>query len=276
MKRRPGGRGAARPTTTPTTSARLLFVAVAGLLAVGLPAVDAAAEGAEGAAAEAPSGEKVHALTDEDFDARVGEGQESPWFVKFYAPWCGHCKALEPTWDHLARTVAGIAKVAKVDATQAHSVSDDYDVDGYPTLKMIAEGKVYTFSGKRNAEELEAFARGGWREADAEPLPKDQPARSRIWRRFKKLFWTYGIPLTFVLGFAFMVWTLFALAPDEEEQKRRLEFDKKLEEYEKRIAEKRQRADSSHRARRTASGVSLDETEDEAATEKDGVAKKQE
>lgn len=56
--------------------------------------------------------------------------------VKFYAPWCGHCKALAPVWDELAEHTAPINDlvIAKFDAT-ANEV-DGVSVRGYPTLRF--------------------------------------------------------------------------------------------------------------------------------------------
>jgi len=39
--------------------------------------------------------------------------------VEFYAPWCGHCKSLEPKYDELAKNLAYNTNlvIAKIDAT---------------------------------------------------------------------------------------------------------------------------------------------------------------
>ena len=42
---------------------------------------------------------KVVRLDKDNFEEKTKNGVA---FVKFYAPWCGHCKKLEPIWAELA------------------------------------------------------------------------------------------------------------------------------------------------------------------------------
>ena len=62
-------------------------------------------------------------LTVETFDQLVINKEtnqlhtEKPWFVKFFAPWCGHCKRLAPTWDEFHQKHQSEVNVAKVDCT---------------------------------------------------------------------------------------------------------------------------------------------------------------
>ena len=84
--------------------------------------------------------------------------------VEFYAPWCGHCKALAPKYDILAKLYvdAGHADkvtIAKVDAT-TNDVPDE--IQGFPTIKLYKAGdkkNPVTYSGSRSIEDLIKFVK---------------------------------------------------------------------------------------------------------------------
>lgn len=100
------------------------------------------------------------AMIDKDsFEQTVKEGVV---FVKFFAPWCGHCKRLAPIWEELATKLAGKAKVGKVDCTEGNDrnreLCNAQGVTGFPTLNIYKNGeKIEEYKGKRTVEELEAF-----------------------------------------------------------------------------------------------------------------------
>jgi protein disulfide-isomerase A1 len=95
--------------------------------------------------------------------------------IEFYAPWCGHCKALAPKYDELASLYADSefkdkVVIAKVDATQ-NDVPDE--VQGFPTIKLYAAGAKdapVTYKGSRTVEDLITFVKeNGKYKADVSP-----------------------------------------------------------------------------------------------------------
>ncbi|XP_049784160.1 thioredoxin domain-containing protein 5 homolog [Schistocerca cancellata] len=96
-------------------------------------------------------------LTEDTFEDHVAKGRH---FVKFYAPWCGHCQKLAPTWEELAKSLEHDTSVviSKIDCTAHRSVCNDFEIKGYPTLLWIEDGKkVDKYQGPRTIEELKAF-----------------------------------------------------------------------------------------------------------------------
>merc|ERR1712137_286562 len=78
----------------------------------------------------------VLVLTGNTFEKHVLDAKKDV-FVEFYAPWCGHCKKLEPEWKSLAKTVEQSGKkgvvIAKMDATENEC---EEEVDGFPKLVL--------------------------------------------------------------------------------------------------------------------------------------------
>ena len=69
----------------------------------------------------------VVVLSDANFDHTIF-GSKDIWMVEFYAPWCGHCKALEPEWNTVATAMKGKVKFAKVDATENEQLARRFGV----------------------------------------------------------------------------------------------------------------------------------------------------
>ncbi|KAH7884731.1 protein disulfide isomerase [Phlebopus sp. FC_14] len=99
-------------------------------------------------------------LGPDNFDSVIGKGK--PGLVEFFAPWCGHCKNLAPTYEQLADAFSHAKDkviVAKVDADGVgRPLGQKYGVTGYPTLKWFdAQGNPEPYEGGRDLDALASF-----------------------------------------------------------------------------------------------------------------------
>uniref|UniRef100_A0A8C7PBJ0 Protein disulfide-isomerase A6 n=1 Tax=Oncorhynchus mykiss TaxID=8022 RepID=A0A8C7PBJ0_ONCMY len=90
------------------------------------------------------SKKNVVELTDDNFDRLVLDSGEV-WLVEFFAPWCGHCKSLEPEWAAAASAVKEQTKdkvhLGAVDATVHQGLASRYGIRGFPTIKIFKKGE---------------------------------------------------------------------------------------------------------------------------------------
>ncbi|XP_024959527.1 protein disulfide isomerase-like 2-3 [Cynara cardunculus var. scolymus] len=104
------------------------------------------------------SSSPVLQLTPSNFKSKV-VNSNSVVLVEFFAPWCGHCQALTPTWEKAATVLKGVATVAAIDADAHQAIAQEYGIKGFPTIKVFVPGKPpVDYQGARDVKPIAEFA----------------------------------------------------------------------------------------------------------------------
>jgi protein disulfide-isomerase A1 len=94
-------------------------------------------------------------VTNDNFESVIQDNDYV--LIEFYAPWCGHCRALEPEYAKAAKKLEeanSSIKLAKVDATVETQLTEKHTVKGYPTLKFYRKGTQIEYTGGRKADDI--------------------------------------------------------------------------------------------------------------------------
>ena len=102
----------------------------------------------------ATNDEPVKVIVGKNFNQIVRDSDDDV-LLEFYAPWCGHCKALEPKYTELAESLKDVKGlvIAKIDST-ANEI-DGIHVGGFPTIKFFPKGSKRApvdYDGEREVE----------------------------------------------------------------------------------------------------------------------------
>lgn len=100
--------------------------------------------------------ENIINMSDADFDKIV---KSSPKLViDCWAPWCGPCKMLAPTFEALAKDYEGKVVFAKLDTDQASKTAMSLSIHSIPTLIFFKDGQqVERMTGAHPRANIEAM-----------------------------------------------------------------------------------------------------------------------
>ena len=99
-----------------------------------------------------------------DIGSNAGKNAE---LLFFFAEWCPHCKTAKPIWNDLKseyqnKTINGYQVVftevnCSEETAEVDKMMNQYNVEGYPTIKLLKDGQVIEYDAKPSKETLTQF-----------------------------------------------------------------------------------------------------------------------
>ncbi|NXY50617.1 PDIA3 isomerase, partial [Ceuthmochares aereus] len=128
----------------------------------------------------------VKVVVAENFDEIVN-AEDKDVLIEFYAPWCGHCKNLEPKYKELGEKLSKDPNIviAKMDAT-ANDVPSPYEVRGFPTIYFAPAGKKQSPKKYEGGREVSDFISYLKREATNTPVLQEEDKAKKSKKKVKE------------------------------------------------------------------------------------------
>ena len=91
------------------------------------------------------------------------DADKSAVLYYFYTTWCPHCKKTMPIWDELVSELNNkelngvILTLIKVDCDKEQALAESFNVQGYPTIKLVYGDKTVEYDAKLDKSTLMEF-----------------------------------------------------------------------------------------------------------------------
>jgi thiol-disulfide isomerase/thioredoxin len=102
-----------------------------------------------------------------ELGSQNNQGDKEAELLFFYAEWCPHCKTAKPVWESLKtqyenKTINGYTVIfTEINCTtenaEVEKMMDKYNVEGFPTIKLLKDGQIIEYDAKPTKETLEQF-----------------------------------------------------------------------------------------------------------------------
>ena len=92
-------------------------------------------------------------------------GNKSAEILFFYTDWCPHCTSAKPEWNAFKNSTTSVngykITYTEINCTketpESERMMEQYKVEGFPTIKLLANGRVIDFDAKTTEQNLKTF-----------------------------------------------------------------------------------------------------------------------